>query len=143
MTSFLLRRCSPLLNTTTRRVASFTTTLQQPQKHTSTASNAAPSQQAQPYSKIPTTKTVLGLNLGMIKDPLKSSEYISEQVRLLGPIFKITGLPRRPDMVVTVNPQDVETVYRYGDKHYPERFPFDIWKQARVELNRSPGLFLE
>ena len=145
MTSLLLRRCPPASLLLCTRAASFTT-----RQHTTTtsadsdaATTARKVAPPKPYSKIPRTKTVLGLNLGLLKDPIKSSQYMVEQVRLLGPIFKVTGLPGRPEMIVTVNPQDVEAVYRYGDMHFPERSPFREWKQALEELNRPPGLFLE
>ena len=150
MTSLLLRRCSRASLPFCTRVAPPMIINTTTPKHTTTTTTAgangvagkadAPSQ---PFSKIPRTKTLLGLNLGLLKDPVKSSQYMVEQVRLLGPIFKVTGLPGRPEMVVTVNPQDVEAVYRCGDMHYPERFPFKEWKQTREELKRPLGLFLE
>ena len=145
----------------TSTITTTTTTQQQPlqhEQHTAAAISAGtPGKAAQPshaqqpsagaaprpYCKVPRTRTALGLNLDMFKDPFKSSQYMVEQVRLLGPIFKVTGLPGCPEMVVTVSPQDVETVYRNGDTHYPEKFSFREWKQALEELNRPLGLFLE
>ena len=85
----------------------------------------------------------MGLNLGLFKDPLKSSHYMAEQFQLLGPIFRMTGVPGRPEMVVVMDPQDVEAVYHHGDADYPERLIFEEWKMARMELDKPLGLFLE
>ena len=96
-----------------------------------------------PYSEIPKTKTVLGLNFDMLMDPHNAVNYMERQTRRLGHIFRLTGTPGVGEMVCVVEPQDVETVYRLGDAHYPERYPFLEWRQARNERNRSKGLFLE
>ena len=68
---------------------------------------------------------------------------MQEQAVKLGHLYKIVGTPGIPEMVVTVNPEDVEKVYRLGDTAYPMRFPFEEWKQARKELGQPWGIFLQ
>lgn len=78
-----------------------------------------------------------------MKNPFKSNEYLEGQARKLGHIFRVTGAPGMPEMVCVLNPLDVETTYRVGDTDYPQRFPFNEWKEARKELNKPRGMFLE
>ena len=98
---------------------------------------------ARPYSEIPKTKTFLGLNMGTLKDPTQVGRYMQEQGDLLGPIYRLAGLPGFPEMVCLIDPKDVETVFRVGDNAYPQRFPFPEWVEARKELKMPIGLFLE
>lgn len=100
-------------------------------------------QPPRPYSEIPKTKTVLGLNLEVMRRPHNLEKYLIEQIQKLGYIFRITGIPGIPEMLCVMSPQDTEAAYRVGDIEYPERFPFTEWKQARKELNRPQGMFLE
>lgn len=100
-------------------------------------------QQPRPYSEIPKTKTILGLNVEMLQNPASVDKYMIQQIQKLGYIFRITGVPGMPEMLCVSSPRDVEAAYRVGDIEYPERFPFTEWKQARKELNRPLGLFLE
>lgn len=98
---------------------------------------------AQPYSKIPKNKTFLGLNFEIMKDPRKVALYMEEQARKLGNIYRFGGVPGIPEMVVVLDPKDVETAFRVGDVDYPKRFPIWEWKAARKELQKPTGLFLE
>lgn len=115
--------------------------------HSSRTLNEEPSthnlQDAKPWSQVPKTKTTLGLNLELMKNPFRMYEYLQKQAKKLGHMFKLTGVPGLPEMVVVINPKDVEVVYRVGDSGYPQRFPFYEWEEARKELKRSNGMFLE
>ena len=102
-----------------------------------------PPYDAKPWSEIPKTKTTLGLNTKLMKNPFKMMEYLQEQNKSLGPVFRLTGTPGMPETVCAMNPEDVESVYRAGDTSYPQGFPFDLWKDARKELNQPLGMFFE
>ena len=96
-----------------------------------------------PFSEIPKTKTVLGLNLEVMKDPYRVTDYVEKMVHELGHIFIITGTPGLPSVLTVVDPKDIEKVYRLGDQDYPKRFPFDMWKQIREDRKVPYGIFLE
>lgn len=97
---------------------------------------------AKSWSEIPRTKTTLGLNIKLMKDMTKFHDYLLEQTNILGHVFRLTGLPGLPkSLVCAVNPEDLESIYRAGDTSYPMRFPFDMWKDARRELNKPFGVF--
>ncbi len=98
---------------------------------------------ARPFSEIPKTKTVLGLNIEAMRDPLGMPLYVEKQFRTLGPIFHLVGLPSLPKMVFVVDPDDTERVFRTGDLGYPKRIGVEEWIQARKELNLPFGMFLE
>jgi hypothetical protein len=100
-------------------------------------------QDAKPWNDIPKTKTTLGLNVEMMKSPLKGHKYMQRQAQELGNIFRATGVPSMPELVCVMDPHDIETVYRAGDTGYPERFPFYEWQEARKELNKPTGVFME
>ena len=112
------------------------------QEH-ATPSGDKPEPATRPFSEIPMVKTFLGINFDVLRDPTRMADYMEEQVHKLGPIFRLTGAPGIPDMVCVVRPEDVETAFRVGDTHYPQRFPFYEWKQALKELNRPSGVFLQ
>ena len=96
-----------------------------------------------PYSEIPKTKTFMGLNLEVMKDPSRLPEYTEKMVHEVGNIFKMTGVPGLPEMLFVIDPKDVEKVYRLGDQEYPTRLPFNELKQVRDELKVPYGMFLE
>ena len=96
-----------------------------------------------PYSEIPKTKTFMGLNLEVIKDPSRLSNYTEKMVHEVGNIFKMTGVPGLPEMLFVIDPKDVEKVYRSGDQEYPMRIPVNELKQVRDELKVPYGMFLE
>ena len=102
-----------------------------------------PLQDAKPWSQVPKTKTTLGMNLELMKNPNKVYDYFQKQAEKLGYIFRLTGTPGLPEMVVVVNPKDVEAVFRVGDSDSPRRFPFYEWEEARKELKKPNGMFLE
>ena len=102
-----------------------------------------PLQDAKPWSQVPKTKTTLGLNLELLRNPNKVYDYLQKQAQKLGYIFRLTGTPGLPEMVVVLNPKDVEAVFRVGDSDYPQRLPLYEWEEARKELKRSTGMFLE
>lgn len=80
----------------------------------------------------------------MMKDPSRLVDYMEQQVRELGFIFKLVGAPGLGEMVCIVDPKDVETVFRTGDaNNYPMRFSITEWKVAREELKKPIGLVLE
>ena len=108
-----------------------------------TPTSNEPEPAARPFSEIPKTKTILGLNVELLKDPVMVSDYMERQAQELGPIYKVVGTPGMPDMVCVVSPQDAEKAFRAGDLDYPQRFPFHEWKQARKELNQPCGIFLK
>ena len=110
---------------------------------TSSAKSHSSKYDAKPWSEIPKTRTTLGLNTKLMKNPFKMIEYLQEQNKSLGPVFRLTGTPGMPETVCAMNPEDVESVYRAGDTSYPQGFPFDLWKDARKELNQPLGMFFE
>ena len=97
---------------------------------------------AKSYNEIPKTKTVLGLNMDILRKPTQLAQYMQEQGNQLGPIFRVTGTPGLPEMLCLIDPRDVETVFRVGDGGYPRRFPIPEWVEARKELKKPIGLFL-
>ncbi len=71
-----------------------------------------------------------------MRDPLRMPFYVEKQVKILGPIFNLVGLPGFPGkMVFVVDPDDAERVFRTGDLGYPKRIEVVEWIQARKELN--------
>ncbi len=137
---------TPLIRTLSTSPSSlqphFTPSLLQQQQQDK-ASSPPPPVEARPYSEIPRTKTFLGLNWGMLKDPTRVAEFMREQGDELGSIFRIAGVPGLPEMVCIFDPKDVETAFRVGDSAYPRRFPIKEWTEARKELKHPTGLFLE
>ena len=133
----------------TRRPLSISSHTAWPHSSTPTSkSQAAPLKNQEegaprPFSEIPKTKTVLGLNLEVMKDPFRITDYAEKTVHELGHIFRITGTPGIPSMVFVVDPKEIEKVYRLGDQDYPKRFPFDMWKKVREDLKIPFGIFLE
>ena len=95
------------------------------------------------YQDIPSPKTFLSLNWEVLKNPSKLIENIEDRVRSLGSVYIEKGIPGMPEFVVLVDPKDIETVYRAGDKGYPKRFPLTIWTDTREELKLPYGIFLE
>ena len=95
------------------------------------------------YDDIPKTKTTLGLNVDLLKQPSQLADYMEKSARKLGPIFKLSGMPGLPEMLCVVDPKDVETVYRVGDKDYPKRMEFPDIKRAFEELDQPIGLFFQ
>ena len=63
---------------------------------------------------MPKTKTVLGLNLDVLKDSSNLVGNMEKNFRELGRIFKLTGVPGLSTMVCVVDPEDVEKVFRVG-----------------------------
>ena len=78
-----------------------------------------------------------------MKNPFRINEYVQGQAKKLGHLFRLTGTPGLPETVYALAPEDVEAVYREGDTSYPQRFPLDMWKDARRELNQPSGMFFE
>ena len=98
---------------------------------------------AKPWSEIPKTKTTLGVNTELMKNPFKMIEYLQEQNKSLGPVFRLTGTPGMPETVCAMNLEDVESVYRAGDTSYPRGFLFAMLIDARKELNQPLGMIFE
>ena len=113
-----------------------TTRKQQPQ-------SARPTATPRPFSDIPKTKTTLGLNIHLITKPSQLVDYLEKSCRELGFIFKLAGTPGLPESVCVVDPKDVETVYRNGDMHYPQRQEIPDFKRALKELDKPIGLFFQ
>ena len=123
-----------------------TSSLQQQQQHEDKASLSPQNPEldtARPYSEIPKTKTFLGLNLDVLRNPAQVGPYMREQADTLGPIFRLAGVPGIPEMVALMDVDDVERAFRAGDSGYPSRFPFTLWIESRKELRQPLGLFLE
>ena len=119
------------------------TSLPHHQQQSSTSESSGQSAEtARPFSEIPKTKTTLGLNLEMMRDPSRVADYFTKAAHELGHIFRITGTPGLPPMLCVVDPEDVATVFRVGDKDYPQRFRFEVWERARNELDIPFGMFL-
>ena len=97
---------------------------------------------ARPFDEIPRTKTFLGLNTQLMKEPTQMARYLTEQGDKLGSIFCLVGIPGLPDSLCLLDPKDVETVFRAEDSTYPRRLPIPDWVKARKELNMPIGLFL-
>ncbi len=121
----------------------LTSSFHQLQQDKASSSSLNPQMEAaRPYSKIPRTKTFLGLNMEIMKDPVHIARYMQEQSSKLGSIYRIAGLPGLQEMVCLSDPKDVETAFRVGDVTHPRRFPIPEWVEARKELNMPIGLFL-
>ena len=98
---------------------------------------------ARPYSEIPKSKTFLGLNMQLLKDPTQMGKFIREQGNELGPIFRLTGVPGMPEMLCVLDTKDLEVVFRVGDNSYPRRLRNPERVEIRKELNQPLGIFLE
>ena len=62
--------------------------------------------------------------------------YVEKQVKILGPIFNLVGLPGFPGkMVFVVDPDDAERVFRTGDLGYPKRI--EVFKQGKSLIFHS------
>ena len=118
--------------------SSYPKNQQEKEQSSATSSTETP----RPYSEMPKTKTVLGLNLDVLKDSSNLVGNMEKNFRELGRIFKLTGVPGLSTMVCVVDPEDVEKVFRVGDKGYPERYSIWEWKEARKEANAPFGMFL-
>lgn len=103
---------------------------------------AASDRTVRPYSEIPSTKTTLGLNMDLVKDPKNMPKYMEKQTRLHGNIYRLTGAPGMPELLCVTDPRDAETVFRAGDTDIPKRFSMEEWKLVRKELKKPTGLFL-
>ncbi len=95
------------------------------------------------YNEIPKPKFFLGVNWELIKNPKILVEYVAKQVRQYGKIYRDKGFPGIPEFLYVADPNDIEKVFRVGDKGYPMRFPIKAWRKARDELKLPYGMFLE
>ena len=119
------------------------TSLPHHQQQSSTSESSGQSAETtRPFSEIPKTKTTLGLNLEIMRDPSNVADHLTKAAHELGHIFRVVGTPGLPPMVCVVDPEDVATVFRVGDKDYPQRFRFEVWERARNELDIPFGMFL-
>ena len=117
------------------------TSLPHCQQQSSTSESSGQSAEtARPFSEIPKTKTTLGLNLEVMRDPSRVADYLTKAARELGHIFRVVGIPSLPPMLCVLDPEDVATVFRVVDKDYPQRFRFKVWERAWNELEIPLGM---
>lgn len=144
-------RCIPTSTSTRSTIRMLSTSLVAAYPHSTTSrqqqlhpqNTSSQTAMPKPFSDIPKTKTTLGLNIDLIRKPSQLVEYLEKSCRELGSIFKLAGTPGLPEMVCIVDPKDVETVYRSGDTHYPQRQEFPDFKKALQELGLPIGLFFQ
>lgn len=83
----------PPLSLTSSRTLSSSQLSPNQQGQVASPTATKPEKAPRAYSEIPKCKTILGLNLAMMKDPSRLVDYMEQQVRELGFIFKLVGAP--------------------------------------------------
>ena len=99
--------------------------------------------QARPFSDLPSPNNFLGVNWGLLRDPSSFVDHVDKRVKTIGTIYREKRAPDMPEMLFVVDPEDIEKVYRAGDKGYPMHLPLPGWKESRDELQLPYGMFLE
>ena len=71
----------------------------------------------------------------------KAYRVMQQRVKKLGWIFREKPFPTQPEMLVVVDPDDVQTVFR-ADGKWPSRILLDAWPESRRRANLPTGIFM-
>ena len=106
---------------------------------------AEPNTTFKPFSEIPAAKgwPLLGTFMDYGKPGTLYKEYrvMQQRVKKLGWIFREKPLPTYPEMLVVVDPDDVQTVFR-ADGKWPTRITVDMWVESGRHSSVPPGIFM-
>ena len=98
-----------------------------------------------PFSEIPAAKgwPLLGTFMDYGKPDTLNKAYrvIQQRVKKLGWIYREKLFSTFPEMLVVVDPDDVQTVFR-ADGKWPSRMTLDVWVESERHSNVPPGIFM-
>ena len=97
------------------------------------------------YSEVPKVRglPIIGTALDYTRDQFKGKPFIMplERQKLYGNIYRERPMPNGPEFLVTLDPSDVEKVFRVDGKE-PHRPTFSVFDEARKVAKQQRGLVL-
>ena len=107
--------------------------------------NNSQSVDPRPFSAIPQVRGLpfIGTALDYVKPEFKGKPFLVplERKQVYGNIYREKPMPTGPEFIVTLNPEDVEKVFRADGKE-PHRPTFSVFDEARKKANQEKGLVL-
>ena len=107
--------------------------------------NNSQSVDPRPFSAIPQVQGLpfIGTALDYVKPEFKGKPFLVplERKQVYGNIYREKPMPTGPKFIVTLNPEDVEKVFRADGKE-PHRPTFSVFDEARKKANQEKGLVL-
>ena len=98
-----------------------------------------------PFSAIPKVQGLpfIGTALDYVKPEVKGKPFLVplERKQVYGSIYREKPMPTGPEFIVTLNPEDVEKVFR-ADGMEPHRPTFSVFDEARKKAKQEKGLVL-
>ena len=98
-----------------------------------------------PFSEVPAAKgwPLLGTFMDYGKPDTLNKTYrvMQQRVKKLGWIYREKPLPTLPEMLIVVDPDDVQTVFR-ADGKWPSRITLDAWVESTRQADVPPGIFM-
>ena len=126
-----------------RPLVQLSRSLTQPQVDQSADQHQAA--EPKPFSEIPAAKgwPLLGTFMDYGKPDTLNKTYrvMQQRVKKLGWIYREKLPLTLPEMLVVVDPDDVQTVFR-ADGKWPSRITLDAWVEATRQADVPPGIFM-
>ena len=98
-----------------------------------------------PFSAIPRVQglPLLGTAIDYVKPEFKGKPFLVplKRKQVYGTIYREKPMPTGPEFIVTLNPEDVEKVFRADGKE-PHRPTFSVFDEARKKAKQEKGLVL-
>ena len=98
-----------------------------------------------PFSEIPAAKgwPLLGTFMDYRKPDTLNKTYrvIQQRVKKLGWIYREKPFPTFPEMVIIMDPDDIQTVFRAEEK-WPTRTPFEVWVNSAKQSGIPTGIVM-
>ena len=107
--------------------------------------NNSQSVDPRPFSAIPQVQGLpfIGTALDYVKPEVKGKPFLVplDRKQVYGSIYREKPMPTGPEFIVTLNPEDVEKVFRADGKE-PHRPTFSVFDEARKKAKQEKGLVL-